>query len=263
MTRHDRTGPLLSLRGVTKRFGAVRAITDIELDVGAGEILALMGQGGSGRSTVVNVVSGVAPADRGVIRWEGREATIRRPRDAQRLGIATVHQDSALCDHLNVVGNVFLGRELRRGPLLDEAAMGQRVHELLDRLGLPLPNMRARVGSLPGSQRQTVAIARALLEEPRLLLLDEPTAGLSARQAVRFLDLVEKLRDRGVAILLVSDNLGDVKAVADRVEVLLLGRNNGSFDVGTATQEQLYSAMTGATDNTRLRRPADPAGAGR
>ncbi|GBQ02416.1 sugar ABC transporter ATP-binding protein [Streptomyces spongiicola] len=245
------SAPLLAMRGVSKRFGAVRALSDVELDLRAGEVVALVGDNGAGKSTLVKVITGVGPADEGVIEWDGRPVRIARPRDAQGLGIASVYQDLALCETLDVVGNIFLGHELGGRVVLDEVAMERRARELdvLDSLSTRLPDFRVPVATLSAGQRQTVAIARALLGEPRLLILDEPTAALGVRQTAQFLDLIERLRDRGLGVLLVSHNLGDVKAVADHVAVLHLGRNNGFFSVPTTSQEQIVSSMTGATDN--------------
>ncbi|KAB2971479.1 sugar ABC transporter ATP-binding protein [Streptomyces sp. SS1-1] len=247
--------PLLALRGVSKRYGAVEVLTDIDLEIRAGQVVALLGDNGAGKSTLVKVISGVSPADRGVIEWEGRPVQVRRPADARELGIATVYQDLALCGNLDVVGNVFLGREIRRYGFLDEMEMERRTLHLLERLTRGLPDLRAPVVSLSSGQRQTVAIARSLLGEPRLILLDEPTASLGFQQSTEVMDLVDELRDRGMGVLLISHNMGDVKALADRAVVLRLGRNNGFFDVNTASQEQIISSITGATENTP-RRPA-------
>lgn len=248
--------PLLAVRGVSKRYGAVQALTDIELEVRAGEVVALMGDNGAGKSTLVKVIAGVDPADTGVIEWEGRPVRIRRPHDARTLGIATVYQDLALCDNLDIVGNLFLGREISRWGVLDEVEMERRTREMLDTtLPLDVPHVRVRVASLSGGERRTVALVRSLLGTPKMLLLDEPTAALGIRQTVRVLDLVEKLRDQGVGVLIISHNMGDIKAVADRVAVLHLGRNNGYFDVGTTSQEQILASMTGATRGAVTRRP--------
>ncbi|WP_225835938.1 ATP-binding cassette domain-containing protein [Streptomyces sp. NK08204] len=249
--------PLLTLSGVRKRFGAVRALTDVSLEIRAGEVVALVGESGAGKSALVKVIAGVEPADSGTVRWRGSPVRIVRPQDASRLGIAAVYQDLALCGNLDVVGNMYLGHELGTVLALDEVEMGRRTRALLLRLSTGLPDLRAPVASLPGSQRQLIAIARALLGEPALLLLDEPTAGLGVGQAHRFLDLVEELREQGLGMLLISRNLGDVKAVADHVAVLRHGCNNGFFDVHNTSEEQIISSMTGATENAVTQRHAD------
>ncbi|WP_432097151.1 ATP-binding cassette domain-containing protein [Streptomyces sp. bgisy100] len=246
--------PLLSLRGVSKHFGAVQALTDVELDIHPGRVVALVGDNGAGKSTLVKVIAGVGPADHGLIQWEGRAVQIKRPHDAQSLGIATVYQDLALCDNLDVVGNLFLGREIHRIGILDEVEMERRTRSLLRALSIHIPDVRRPVAALSGGQRQTVAISRSLLAGPRVLLLDEPTASLGVQQTTQVLDLIDQLRDRGIGILLISHNMGDVKAVADEVAVLRLGRNNGLFDVNTASQEQIISSITGATGDAVTRR---------
>ncbi|MGW7824991.1 ATP-binding cassette domain-containing protein [Streptomyces puniciscabiei] len=241
--------PLLALHGVCKRFGVVQVLTDIELKIRAGEVVALLGDNGAGKSTLVKVISGVAPADSGVIEWEGRTVNIRRPQDARDLGIATVYQDLALCGNLDVVGNLFLGQEIRRLGFLDEVEMERRTRDLLKRLATGLPDLRSPVVALSSGQRQTVAIARSLLGDPRVLLLDEPTASLGIEQTAEVLELVDQLRDRGMGVLLISHNMADVKALADRAAVLRLGRNNGFFNVSTASHEEIISSITGATEN--------------
>ncbi|MER7172365.1 ATP-binding cassette domain-containing protein [Streptomyces mesophilus] len=253
---HVSATPVLALRGVSKRFGAVQALTDVELEVHAGEVVALVGDNGAGKSTLVKTIAGVHPIDDGVIEWEGSKVTVNKPHDAQDLGIATVYQDLALCDNIDVVGNLFLGREIRRRGVLDEVEMERRSRELLQTLSIRIPSVRIPVASLSGGQRQVVAIARSLLGEPKLVILDEPTAALGVEQTAQVLDLVERLRERGHAVILISHNMADVKAVADKVAVLRLGRNNGVFEVKSTSQEEIISAITGATENAVTRRAA-------
>ncbi|MEU4033862.1 ATP-binding cassette domain-containing protein [Streptomyces collinus] len=257
---HVSATPVLALRGVSKRFGAVQALTDVELEVHAGEVVALVGDNGAGKSTLVKTIAGVHPIDEGAIEWDGKAVSINRPHDAQSLGIATVYQDLALCDNIDVVGNLFLGRELRKWGVLDEVEMERRARELLTTLSIRIPSVRIPIASLSGGQRQTVAIARSMLGDPKLVILDEPTAALGVEQTAQVLDLVERLRERGHAVILISHNMADVKAVADKVAVLRLGRNNGVFEVKTTSQEEIISAITGATDNAVTRRAARTTG---
>ncbi|MFC8720366.1 ATP-binding cassette domain-containing protein [Kitasatospora sp. NPDC057198] len=253
---HVTGAPVLALRGVSKRFGAVQALTDVHLEVHAGEVVALVGDNGAGKSTLVKTIAGVHPIDEGVIEWEGKAVSINRPQDAQQLGVATVYQDLALCDNLDVVGNLFLGREIKRFGTLDEVAMEKRARELLDTLSIRIPSVRIPIAGLSGGQRQVVAIARALVGDPKIVILDEPTAALGVEQTAQVLDLVERLRQRGLGVILISHNMADVKAVADTVAVLRLGRNNGSFEVAGTSHEEIISAITGATDNAVTRRQA-------
>ncbi len=239
--------PLLAVRGVSKRFGAVQALREVGLTVREGEVVGLVGSNGAGKSTLVKVLSGVTPADAGAVEWCGRPVELRRPQDAMDLGIATIHQDLALCDNLDTVQNLFLGRELRTFGMLSEIRMEKRARALLDSLSVRIESLRTPVASLPGAQRQAVAIARALIGEPRLIVLDEPTAALGPRQAARVLELVQRLREQQLGVLLVSPELDEVRAVADRVAVLRVGRNTGLFDTKYSTQEQIDSAITGNT----------------
>ncbi|MEU7568233.1 ATP-binding cassette domain-containing protein [Streptomyces fradiae] len=253
---HVSATPVLALRGVSKRFGAVQALTDVDLEIHAGEVVALLGDNGAGKSTLVKTISGVHPIDEGTIEWEGRPVRVARPNDAQELGIATVYQDLALCDNLDVVANLFLGTELRRASVLDEIAMEKRAKELLDTLSIRIPSVRIPVASLSGGQRQVVAIARALIGAPKIVILDEPTAALGVEQTAQVLDLVERLRENGHGVILITHNMADVRAVADRAAILRLGRNNGVFSVKDTSHEEIIAAITGATDNAVTRRQA-------
>jgi simple sugar transport system ATP-binding protein/D-xylose transport system ATP-binding protein len=244
---------LLSLRGISKTFGAVAALTDVDLDIAAGEVVAVVGDNGAGKSTLVKVLSGVYPPDAGTITFESRTVTIASPAAAQQLGIATVFQDLALCENLNVIENLFLGRELR-ALRLNDVAMEVRSRELLDQLSAKIPTVRIPVAALSGGQRQTVAIARSLLGDPKVVILDEPTAALGVAQTAEVLNLIDRLRERGHGVIMISHNMADVLAVADTVAVLRLGRNNGVFDPLETSSEQIVTAITGAADNAVTRR---------
>lgn len=245
--------PLLSLQGICKDFGAISALSDIDLCVARGEVVALLGDNGAGKSTLVKVLAGVHAADRGVIRFNGSPVSIRSPAESRGLGIATVYQDLALCENLDVVANLFLGSECGR-VRLDEEEMERRTWQLLRQLSAKLPSVRAPVAALSGGQRQTVAIARSLIGDPALIILDEPTAALGVAQTAEVLNLIERLRDRGHAVLLITHNMSDVQAVADRAVVLRLGRNAGDFRVKDTTHEQIVAAITGASDSVVTRR---------
>jgi D-xylose transport system ATP-binding protein len=245
----------LSLRGVRKTFGAVHALDGVDLDLKRGEVTALLGDNGAGKSTLVKVLSGVHQADSGLITFDGEPVSISSPIDARDLGIATVYQDLALCENLDVVANLFLGQE--RGRLvLSEESMEEHALELLRQLSAKLPSVRTAVAGLSGGQRQTVAITRALVGDPLVLILDEPTAALGVEQSAEVLNLIEALRDRGLAVLLITHNMEDAEAVADRAVVLRLGRNNGTFSMANTTTEQLVAAITGGTDNRVSERAA-------
>ncbi len=243
---------VLSLRGICKQFGAVSALTDIDLDVHAGEVVALVGDNGAGKSTLVKVLAGVHQPTMGTMMFCGQPVTLAGPNDALSLGIATVFQDLALCENLDVVANIFLGKELQPYAL-DEVSMEIRAWTLLNELSARIPSVRVPIASLSGGQRQTVAIARSLLLEPKLIMLDEPTAALGVAQTAEVLNLIERVRDRGLGVIMISHNMEDVRAVADRIVVLRLGRNNGVFYPDASNQE-LVSAITGAADNAVSRR---------
>jgi D-xylose transport system ATP-binding protein len=253
--------PVLQMEGISKRFGAVQALTDVDFEVSEGEVVALVGDNGAGKSTLIKVIAGVGPNDEGVIRFDGKEVTITKPLDATALGIATVYQDLALCDNLDVVANLFLGREDVRSGLLDEVNMERRSTELLRSLAAKIPSVRIPVASLSGGQRQTVAISRSLVGDPRVVILDEPTAALGVAQTAQVLELIERLKERNHAVILITHNLADANAVCDRIVVLRLGRNAGEFRVGEVSQEEIVATITGAKDNVVARRAARHAGA--
>ena len=244
--------PLLAVKGVSKRFGAVQANQEIDFEVNAGEVVALVGDNGAGKSVFVKTLSGIHQPDAGQIFFEGEPVSINGPNAATALGIATVYQDLALCDNLDTVANLFLGREVlssgigRVSRQIDETFMEQRSHELLEQLAVTIPSVRTEVGTLSGGQRQQIAVARSLLGEPKIVLLDEPTAALGVSQTQQVLALIKRLRERGLGVVVISHNLADVFEVADRVFVLRLGRKAGDFDVRNTTQEQVVAAITGA-----------------
>jgi D-xylose transport system ATP-binding protein len=239
--------PVLALEGVSKSFGPVRALDDVDLRLHAGEVVALVGDNGAGKSTLVKAIAGINPPDDGSVRFEGNEVAIDHPTDAVDLGIATVYQDLALCDNLDVVENLFLGREeVTATRALNETEMEQKSHELLDQLAVTITDVRAEVGTMSGGQRQQVAIARSLLGEPKVVMLDEPTAALGVRQTAQVLALIKRLRERGHAVLVITHNLADAFEVADRVFVLRLGKQAGDFKVGEVSQDEIVAAITGA-----------------
>jgi D-xylose transport system ATP-binding protein len=244
-------GSLLELDGVSKRFGPVQALDRVDFAVHAGEVVGLVGDNGAGKSTLVKTIAGIHSADAGRMRFDGREIKVSRPQDATQLGIATVYQDLALCDNLDVVANIFLGQEeISPGTgevsrQLDEAKMEHRAGELLSSLAVTIPSLRTEVGTLSGGQRQQVAVARSLLGEPRVVLLDEPTAALGVPQTKLVLELIGRLRERGLGVVVISHNLANVFEVADRIVVLRLGRTAGDFKAEQTTEEHVVSAITG------------------
>jgi D-xylose transport system ATP-binding protein len=238
--------PLLRLQGVSKSFGPVQALDDVDFEVHAGEVVALVGDNGAGKSTLIKTISGAGPADEGSIEFEGASVSINSPHDSDVLGIAVVYQDLALCDNLDVVQNLFLGREPVRGRMLDELHMEKESRSLLDSLAVrTLKSVRTEVGALSGGQRQTVAIARSMLGEPKMVILDEPTAALGVAQTAQVLDLVKRLKERGQGVILISHNLADVFQVADRIVVLRLGRNGGEFPASSDQHQAVVAAITG------------------
>lgn len=243
--------PVLSIKGLSKRFGAVQALSDVDFEVYAGEVVGLVGDNGAGKSTLIKCISGIYPIDSGQIFFEGRPVSINGPRDSAQLGIQTVYQDLALCDNLDVVANLFLGREVttRIGagvPALNQVAMEKRAIEVLHGLSVAIPSVRTRIASLSGGQRQSVAVARAVMWNSKVVLLDEPTAALGVSQTRQVLELIRQLRSQGLGVVVISHNLADVFEVVDRIIVLRLGRRVGTFDVRSASREQVVAAITGA-----------------
>src|SRR4051794_11744191 len=251
------TEHLLALRGFSKSFGPVRALHEVDFEVDSGEIVALVGDNGAGKSTLIKAIDGVQPPDTGEAYFDGKQVRISDPQTAERLGIATVFQDLALCDNLDVVANLFLGKELAEGvpvQVLDEVDMEQRAKELLSDLSVTtLGSVRTEVGSLSGGQRQSVAIARTLIGQPKVVLFDEPTAALGVQQTAQVLGLVQRLAEEGLGIVMISHNLEDVFQVANRIIVLRLGERVATFDREKTTPEQVVGAITGA-DTAEMRR---------
>ncbi|MCD7109587.1 ATP-binding cassette domain-containing protein [Rhizobium sp. DKSPLA3] len=245
-------GPILRLTKISKNFGAVSALTDIDLEVHAGEVVALVGDNGAGKSTLIKVLAGVHQPTSGQIEFCGKPVSLDSPSLALELGIATVFQDLALCENLDVVANLFLGHEVSPWNL-DEVAMEVRAWTLLKELAARIPSVREPIASLSGGQRQTVAIARSLLLDPKIIMLDEPTAALGVAQTAEVLNLIERVRERGLGVIIISHNMEDVRAVADRIVVLRLGRNNGVFSPD-ASNHELVASITGATENAVSRR---------
>jgi D-xylose transport system ATP-binding protein len=239
--------PLLELRGVNKRFGAVQALTDVDFQAHAGRVTALVGDNGAGKSTLIKVVSGIYQADAGEYWFQGDHVQVHSPQAASSLGIATVYQDLALCDNLDVVANLYLGHEQLGGiRALDEVGMERTASSVLKRLAVRIPSVRTQVASLSGGQRQSVAIARSMLGEPKLVVLDEPTAALGVAQTAQVLELIRTLRKQGLGVVVISHNLADVFQVADTIVVLRLGRQVGVHEAKQTNSDEVVAAITGA-----------------
>ncbi len=237
--------PLLSLRGMNKSFGAVHVLQDVDLDVYPGQVTALVGDNGAGKSTLIKGVAGIHAFDSGTYTYGGERVTVSNPKQANALGIEVVYQDLALCDNLDIVHNLFLGREITRGGRLDEAEMERRAKETLAGLSVrTVRSVRQHVASLSGGQRQTVAIARSVIWNSQLVVLDEPTAALGVAQTEQVLKLVRRLADNGLGVILISHNLNDVFEVADHIAVLYLGRMAAQVDVADVTRNQVVELIT-------------------
>lgn len=239
------TEPLLALRGVNKSFGHVHVLHDVDFDVHPGQVTALVGDNGAGKSTLVKVIAGIYGRDSGQYLFEGRSVDVHGPRDVADLGVEVVYQDLALCDNLDIVQNMFLGRETRRWGMLDEVDMETRARETLASLSVrTVKSVRQSVNSLSGGQRQTVAIAKAVLWNSRIVLLDEPTAALGVAQTRQVLDLVRRLADRGLGVVLISHNMTDVFEVADRITALYLGRVAADVPTTDVNHAQVVELIT-------------------
>ncbi|HSS02944.1 MAG TPA: ATP-binding cassette domain-containing protein [Kofleriaceae bacterium] len=243
----------------------MQALEGVQFDVRPSEVVALVGDNGAGKSTLIKVISGIHKPDEGTIRWQGRDVTMSSPNDAAKLGIATVYQDLALCDNLDVVANLFLGHELTTwggplGPLgakgalgvMDEVTMERKAVEVLRRLSVKIPNVRTPIAFLSGGQRQSVAVARSVIGDNKVVLLDEPTAALGMAQTHEVLELVKQLRAQGLGVVVISHNLANVFEVADRITVLRLGRWVGTYEAKAVSREQLVAFMTGAASGANL-----------
>ena len=241
----DTSAPLLSLRGINKSFGPVHVLRDVDLDVRAGRVTALVGDNGAGKSTLIKGIAGIYPFDSGQVSFEGKPVSIGGPKQANDLGIEVVYQDLALCDNLDVVHNMFLGREVKSGVTLNETDMEKRAAETLQGLSVrTLKSLRQQVSSLSGGQRQTVAIARAVLWNSKLVILDEPTAALGVAQTEQVLNLVRRLADNGLGVILISHNMNDVQAVADDIACLYLGQMAAQVEKSSVSSQQVVELIT-------------------
>lgn len=240
------TNPLLELRGVSKRFGAVQALTNVSFASRPGEVMALVGDNGAGKSTLIKGIAGIYPFDTGEVYFDGKPVHIHGPRDAAALGIEIVYQDLALADNLDVVANMFLGRErVKNRILLDENSMEQSCIQTLSSLSVTsISSVRQHVAGLSGGQRQAIAVAKAVMWNSRLVILDEPTAALGVAQTRQVLDLVRRLADKGLAVVIISHNLHDIFEVADRIAVLRLGQKVAEFATTETTQQEVVHAIT-------------------
>jgi D-xylose transport system ATP-binding protein len=239
--------PLLELRGVSKSFGAVQALYEVDFHVSAGEVMALVGDNGAGKSTLIKCIAGIYSVDSGEVVFDGQPVHIHGPKDSARLGIEVVYQDLALADNLDVVQNMYLGREEVAGPLraLDEVRMEKRANETLSSLSVTtIRSVRQTVAGLSGGQRQSVAVAKAVMWNSKVVILDEPTAALGVAQTRQVLDLVKRLGEQGLAVVLISHNLHDIFEVADSITVLRLGQNVAEHKRTDVTQTQVVEAIT-------------------
>jgi D-xylose transport system ATP-binding protein len=251
MSEGSTAAPLLSLRGINKSFGAVHVLKGVDLDAWSGKVTALVGDNGAGKSTLIKGIAGIYAFDDGSYTFEGESVTVTNPKQANSLGIEVVYQDLALCDNLDVVANMFLGREQMSGVTLDETTMERRASETLKGLSVrTLKSVRQNIASLSGGQRQTVAIARAVLWNSKLVILDEPTAALGVAQTEQVLNLVRRLADNGLAVILISHNMNDVMQVADSIAALYLGQLAAQVQAKDVTHSQVVELITAGRSGT-------------
>ena len=240
--------PLLELRGVSKSFGSVQALTDVDFEVREGEVMALVGDNGAGKTTLIKCIAGIHGMDDGEMIFDGEPVSVSGPKDAAKLGIEVVYQDLALCDNLDVVQNMYLGREANRFEILREPPMEAKTRETLASLRVTtIRSIRQAVATLSGGQRQSVAVARAVMWNSRLVILDEPTAALGVAQTEQVLALVNRLAEQGLGVVLISHNLHDIFETATRIAVLRLGRNVGVYERASTTQQEVVHAITAGT----------------
>jgi D-xylose transport system ATP-binding protein len=236
---------LLSLRAITKHFGAVNALRHVDLDVPAGQVTALVGDNGAGKSTLIKAVAGISEPSSGTMYWRGQKMEVHTPKAAANLGIATVYQDLALCDNLDIVANMYLGFEATKNHVLDEITMEKRTQQTLKDLSVTtVHSVRQLVASLSGGQRQSIAVARAVMRDAQLVIMDEPTAALGVTQTAQVLQLIKTLASRGIGVLVISHNLNDVFEVADRIAVMYLGTLVSSGPVANYTLSSAVDLIT-------------------
>jgi D-xylose transport system ATP-binding protein len=246
------TQPILELKNISKRFGAVQALSEVNFEVYQGEVLGLVGDNGAGKSTLVKIIAGTYQPDSGQYIFEGKEVVVNNPREATELGIQTVYQDLALCDNLDVIANLYLGREAmvpvvpRVMEAIDEITMEQNAQHFIEDLHVRIPSLRARIATLSGGQRQSVAVARAVMWNSKVVLLDEPTAALGVEQTQQVKDLITRLRHQGLGVVVISHNLVDIFDVSDRIIVLRLGQRVATFQTHVSNPEQVVAAIMGA-----------------
>jgi D-xylose transport system ATP-binding protein len=249
---NQESSPILEMRDISKRFGAVQALSEVDFEVNRNEVMGLVGDNGAGKSTLVKIIAGTYQPDSGRYLFEGEEVTVKDPRQASDLGIQTVYQDLALCDNLDVVANLYLGREETQPVVpglfdsIDEITMEQRALRFIRDLHVSIPSIRSRIATLSGGQRQSVAVARSVMWNSKVVLLDEPTAALGVEQTRQVKELILRLRDQGLGIVVISHNLADIFDVSNRIIVLRLGRRVATFKTHVSNPEQVVAAITGA-----------------